>query len=216
MTGEVCNLDRRTLRRLFPGLRMVGAIRMAFDLRKLIIAALGLALLQLGWLMLDRIFPGSAAITPDTLTAGQPIDLDLGAETWTAAGLRQAHARLCEPFVNLLSPLSALFDPRSDWSAMLHALLAMSWLFVVWGICGGAICRIAVVRVARMEQTGLGSAIGFARRHAASLILAPFLPLCGLAFCSVDSRGVRSALLVARGRRRAWAACSLRFRSVWA
>ncbi len=72
---------------------------------------------------------------------------------------------------------------------MLHAVLALSWLFMVWGICGGAICRIAVVRVARMEQTGLGSAIGFARRHAASLILAPFLPLAGLASCAAILAG---------------------------
>ncbi len=77
MTGEVCNLDRRLLSRLFPGLRMVGAIRMAFDLRKMIIAALGLALLQAGWLLLDTIFPGSAAVTPDDLAVGPPINLDL-------------------------------------------------------------------------------------------------------------------------------------------
>jgi hypothetical protein len=189
MTGEVCNLDRRFLRRVFPGLRLVGAIRMAFDLRKLIIAALGLALLQLGWSILDRVFPGSTAVTPDRLAGGLPMDLDFRAETWTSANFRQAHERLSEPFRNLLSPLSALFDPRSDWPAMLHAVLAMSWLFVVWGICGGAICRIAVVRVARMQQTGVGEAIGFSRRHAGSLILTPFLPLGGLAFCSAILAG---------------------------
>ena len=66
MSDESGYLDRRFLRRVFPGLRLVGAIRMAFDLRKLIIAALGLALLQLGWSILDRLFPGSAAVTPDT------------------------------------------------------------------------------------------------------------------------------------------------------
>ena len=189
MTGEDLNLDRRTLRRLFPGLRLVGAIRMAFDLRKLVIAALGLALLQLGWSILDRLFPGSTAVTPASSTAGLSIELDFHAETWISASLWQAHEGLSEPFRNLLSPLSALFDPRGGWVAMLHALLAMAWLFLVWGICGGAICRIAVVRVARMQQTGIGAAISFARRNAVSLTLSPFIPLGGLAFCSVIMAG---------------------------
>ncbi len=163
MTGESCNLDRRFLRRVFPGLRLVGAIRLAFDLRKLIIAALGLALLQLGWLILDGLFPASAAVTPNVSTTGLPIDLDFRAETWTLATFRQAHEQLSEPFRNLVGPLLALFDPRSHWPARLHAVLAMSWLFAVWGICGGAICRIAVVRIARMEQAGVGAAIAFSR-----------------------------------------------------
>ena len=46
------------LTRLFPAVRLVGAIRQAFDLRKLVIAALGLAILQPGWTLLDRL--GSA------------------------------------------------------------------------------------------------------------------------------------------------------------
>ena len=59
MTGEACKLDRRVMGWVFPIQRLLGMIRMAFDLRKLIIAALGLALLQLGWMLLDRVFPGS-------------------------------------------------------------------------------------------------------------------------------------------------------------
>ncbi len=189
MTGEVFSQDRRTLRRLFPGLRLVGAVRMAFDLRKLVIAALGLALLQLGWSILDRMFPDSSAITPDNPVTRLPIDFDFRTETWTSGALWQAHTRLTQPIRNLLSPLLALFDPHSGWLAMLHALFAVSWLFLVWGICGGAICRIAAVRVARMQQTGLGEALGFARRRAVPLILSPFIPLGGLTFCSVILAG---------------------------
>jgi hypothetical protein len=67
---------------------------------------------------------------------------------------------------------------------MLHALLALSWLILIWGICGGAICRIAVVRAARMQQTGLGQALGFSLHNALKLIVAPFIPLGCLAFCA--------------------------------
>ncbi len=152
MPGEPINLDRRFLSRLFPGLRLVGAIRSAFDLRKLMIAALGLALLQLGWSVLDGLFPDSASMTPATSFSAGQIRTDAGDQSWASIGLRRAHGRLSEPFWNLVSPLMALFDPQSGWAAMLHALLALIWLFLIWAICGCAICRIAVVRVARCSK----------------------------------------------------------------
>ena len=42
MPDEVSIAGRRSWNRFFPALRLVGAIRQAFDLRKLAIAALGL------------------------------------------------------------------------------------------------------------------------------------------------------------------------------
>ena len=189
MAGELANLDRRILRRLFPGLRLLGAIRMAFDFRKLTIAALGLALLEPGWSILDRLFPGSASVTPDTLAETETASFDLGARSWGSGVLGQLHARLSEPFRDLLSPLLALFDPRSDWAAMLHALLALTWLFAIWGICGGAICRIAIVRIAAMRQAGVGEALRFSVRSAASMILAPFFPFLGLVVCATVLAG---------------------------
>ena len=185
MPGETINVDRRFLSRVFPGFRLVGAVRVAFDLRKLVIAALGLALLQLGWSMLDRLFPASPNVTPDTLLRAGPGGVNLSGEAWASASLRLCHERVSQPFRDLLFPLLALFDPRGDWAAMLHALLAISWLLVIWGICGGAICRIAVVQIARMQQTGLGQAIGFSLHNAASLILAPLILLGCLALLAV-------------------------------
>jgi hypothetical protein len=189
MPGDDWYPDRRFLNRILPGLRLLGAIRMAFDLRKLAIAALGLALLQLGWSLLDRLFPASAAVTPDFSAVMGPIGYDFSGDSWVWAGLRQAHARVIGPFRDLLSPLSALFHPGGDWAAMLHAILGMGWLFLIWGICGGAICRITVVRVARMQQTGVGQALGFSFQKAVPLILAPFIPLGCLAVCGAGLAG---------------------------
>jgi hypothetical protein len=151
MPGETINVDRRFLSRVFPGFRLVGAVRVAFDLRKLVIAALGLALLQLGWSMLDRLFPASPNVTPDTSLKAGPGGFNLNGEAWASASLRLCHERVSQPFRDLLFPLLALFDPRGDWAAMLHALLAIGWLLLIWGICGGAISRIAVVQIARMQ-----------------------------------------------------------------
>ncbi len=63
--------------------------------------------------------------------------------------------RLSEPIRLLTSPLRVLFDPASDWGAMLHALLGLVWLIVVWGVCGGAIARLAVIQEAQMRQPGI-------------------------------------------------------------
>jgi hypothetical protein len=157
---------------------------MAFDVRKVLIATAGLLLLQLGWSLLDLAFLASVEVTPDVLPGGgfvRPGDV-LSWSTETAARLTH---RLSEPARVLLTPLFALLDPGRGWLAMLHGLLGLAWLIVVWGICGGAIARIAAVQEARMRQPGIAEAVRFAWGAGASLILAPCCPLIGLAFCSL-------------------------------
>jgi len=162
----------------------VGALRIAFDFRKLVIAALGLELLQLGWSLLDWLFPGSTGFTPDLVEASNSATIDLEAFTWTSGTFSVIHARISEPFWILAAPILVLFKPGSGWLLMLHALLRVVWVIVVWGICGGAICRIAIVQVARMQQTGVAQAFRFSLRRARTLIAAPLLPLMGLSLCA--------------------------------
>ena len=184
MPEEASIVDRRSLTRIFPALRLVGAIRQAFDLRKLIIAALGLAVLQPGWSLLDRLFPASADTTP-ALTQSTPPALSLsttGPLSWDT--LASLHVRLSEPFRLLATPVFALVDPGADWGRTLHALLSLIWLFIVWGICGGAIARIAIVQVAMTRQMSVTDGLRFAVTNARPLILAPLCPLFGVAVCA--------------------------------
>src|SRR5262249_36045733 len=174
----------RGLPRRWPGFRMLAALRMAFDARKLIIAAAGLLLLQLGWSLLDLGFPGSVEVTPDVLPRLAAADPRDDGWWWTNAGLPLPH-RLFEPARILITPLAALLNPASGWLAMWHALVALVWLIVVWGIFGGAIARIACVQEAHARQAGIGEAVRFAWRSGTSLILAPSYPLVALAFCSL-------------------------------
>ena len=184
MPEAACIVDRQSLSRLFPGLRLVGALRLAFDFRKLIIAALGLALVQLGWSILDRLFPSSAGLTPDLFEASRAATIDPEAFAWTSSTFSAIHARICEPFWILAAPLFVLLRPGIGWLLMLNALIRVVWVIVVWGICGGAICRIAVVQVARMQQTGVVQAFRFSLHRATTLIVAPLLPLLGLSLCA--------------------------------
>jgi hypothetical protein len=150
---------------------------MAFDGRKLVVAAAGLFLLQTGWSLLDGVFPVWDAATPEPGEGRTSGDYD-----WTARSLT---GRLSEPARDLITPLAALLDPKSSWAVMLHAGLALTWLIVVWGYFGGAIARIAAVQEAEARQPGIGEALRFARRSVASLVLAPMYPLLALSFCSL-------------------------------
>jgi hypothetical protein len=175
---------RPPLTRSFPAARLTGAIGLAFDHRKLLIAATGVVLTVVGCWGLDWLFPASAPVTPDFLggpsgTIALPTTL---AEVWRQ--LASYHAWISEPIRLLTTPLFAMLEPGGGWAKLLHALLSLLWVIVVWGICGGAIARIAVVRVAKIRQTGIGEALRFSIRSASPLILAPLCPLLGLAFCA--------------------------------
>jgi hypothetical protein len=182
---EVLIPDRRALTRLFPALRLVGAIRQAFDLRRLLIAALGLALLQPGWTLLDRLVPAAAGTTPDLFSPSVSVKSVSEPDFWSWETVSGLHFRLSEPVRLLAAPLFALVEPGARWGRMIHALLSVIWLIAVWGICGGAIARIAIVRAATTRQTRSIDALRFALANAGPLILAPLCPLFGIAFCAL-------------------------------
>jgi hypothetical protein len=184
MPDEVPISFRRSVNRLLPALRLVGAIRLAFDIRKLAIAALGLALLQSGWSLLDHLVPAVGDATPDVFELSTPATNAAQPALWPWVNVGQSHFRLAEPVRLLVAPLFALIEPGSSWAQMVHALLSLIWLIVVWGICGGAIARIAIVQIATMRTTKLIDAVRFALQAAGPLILAPLCPLIGLAFCA--------------------------------
>jgi hypothetical protein len=177
--------SRRSWNRFFAALRLVGAIQRSFDLRKLAIAAFGLALLQLGWSLLDRLVPAAGNATPDILVSSASTNSLAEKDPWSSINLSQYHFRLSEPTRLLTVPLLALVEPGSSWGQMLHALSSLIWLLVVWGICGGAISRIAIVQIATMGTMRLIDAARFAFQSAGPLILAPLCPLIGLASCAI-------------------------------
>ena len=166
--------------RLFPWLRLVRAITTSLDPKRLILAALGLILLQLGWVGLDRLLPRTGATTPVSITRRLPAQ-----RADVLADLRSAPWRLTEPVRVLVEPFLDVFSARSRGWTFLHSLLAASWGVVVWSLLGGAIARIAVVQAAQGERVGLPEALRFAVRKAVPLLSAPLSPLVGVAFFAV-------------------------------
>ena len=183
---EATNISDRTSPYQRIGvIRLIAAIRMAFDPRKLAIAALGLILLQAGWSVMDVALPASATVTPVPLERlGIHVTPVAG---WTGLGdqFSALTVRLLEPIQLLTTPLRALLDSSSGWATMLHALLGLVWLFVIWGICGGAIARLALIQQAQLRQPTIDEAIRFALRSMGALVLAPLCPLFMIGFCTI-------------------------------
>jgi hypothetical protein len=185
VAADVANLDRRSLTRIFPALGLLAVLRLAFDLRKLLVAAVGLVLLQAGWSILDWSFPASASATPplpDFVASG---GIERDGQFWSWDSLSGLMPRLLEPVQMLSTPMLALLEPGCSWAQMTHAFLGLVWLIVVWAICGGMIARIAVLQIALLRRPGIGQALRFALRRASSLIVAPLCPLLALGSCAL-------------------------------
>src|SRR4051794_37663755 len=104
-----------------PWARIVRAAGLANDPKKLVLAALGLILLNAGWQGLDRVFPGSAAITPPVwrpLETAYPATRERFAEE-----VASAPWRVTEPARLVVGPFLEVFAVgRGGWP-LLHALL---------------------------------------------------------------------------------------------
>jgi hypothetical protein len=194
MADEPSTLHEIPYLRLFPWLRLVRGIGVAADPKKLMLAAIGLVLLHLGWDFLFGLFPGSGPITPhiagraDTITPRLLLPLQAGLpedRESVAADVVSAPWRLTEPVRYLVGPFLGIFALGSTAATFFKAMLVALWGVVVWGIIGGATSRIAVVQVARSERVGTMAALRFAASKGLTLIGAPVCPLLGIALFTV-------------------------------
>ena len=168
-------------RRFLAVAPLARALGIASDPKKLILAAVGLVAMTVGWWAIDGAYDGpiGRSLRPDgvdppaTLNA---LDGPGGEWAWSLA------RRIAEPARVVIGPFANLFNRgigARDWS---RSTLKGLWALVVWGIAGGAIARIAVVRVAGGPGVGLTSAARFALARSLALIGAPLTPVVALAF----------------------------------
>lgn len=173
-----------TMNQADPGLspltvvnRLVRAVGIAFELKKLILAGVGLAVLAGGWSLLDLAFEGSTEVTPEVM--GDPGDLD---PTVYPGDLQERILRdLGRPIRLFFAPASVLVGGSRPSLRMLHAGLGLIWAVAVWALFGGAIARVALVEVASIERVGLLSALKFAAKRYPALLITPLCPLLGVA-----------------------------------
>ncbi len=160
--------------RLFPWLRLFRCPGSAADPKRLLLAAMGILILQAGWAGLDRVFP-EALTTP-----GARIGTDTPWKLFPAQGWRVYVHRLQEPAWCVTGPLMTAFDAATPARTFAHAALAAVWALVVFGMTGGAIARVAVVNLTRGERVGVVEAVRFSAGKAVSLLGAPLVPILGV------------------------------------
>ncbi len=84
------------------------------------------------------------------------------------------------PFYAIAEPLRRWLVPGIPWDQRGYYLLGGLWTIAVWSWFGGAITRIAAVRLGRDERVGFRESLEFARRKLISFLGAPLLPMAGI------------------------------------
>ncbi|AMV38513.1 hypothetical protein [Planctomyces sp. SH-PL62] len=158
-------------------LGLARAVPAAFDVRKLLLAAVGLLVLEAGWSAIGRLAPDPHLDSPRVLGFAS-----LYGELFEPPGafveaLRRPAWNLTRPVRLLVEPLSAIFAIDGLGGDVLSSLGRLVLAVVVMGVVGGAICRLAVAEAGTGDRAGLRESLGFAFRNAWGLSAAPLYPL---------------------------------------
>lgn len=191
--------------RLFPWLRLFRCPGSAADPKRLVLAAVGILLLQVGWAGLDRVFPrpanapGSANFPEPSGWLGELSFRRASHILWSSESPEKTRVwtdtpweldredswwafsrRLQEPLWCVTAPFVRAFDPATPARPFGHSALAGLWALLVFGLVGGAISRVAVVALTRGERVGVVEAVRFSASKAVSLLGAPLVPMLGV------------------------------------
>lgn len=191
-------------RDLFPWLVLFRTFRLAKSLPVLFLATLGVVAVPAGWRVGEALFvspealqadfqfalfveqqslwPGQAAAAPAPNSGRLPQSIREILAT-SPSPLDAIYFRFAEPVVRLLnSRLTVMQAAYSAWGFL--------WTLLVWGFLGGAITRIAVVKLGREEPLGLGAAVRHAASRLGAYVGSPLFPLAGVALLALPLYGL--------------------------
>ncbi|MDG3002662.1 hypothetical protein [Paludisphaera mucosa] len=166
-------------------LKIGRAVPAACDLRKILLAALGLVALELGWRGIERGAPDAPRVLGFASLYGTPFESPVG----FAEAIRRPAWNVTQPIRLIVEPLATFVAVDGPNGRALPALLRLIWAFAAMGLVGGAICRMAIVEAATGAPTGLRESLGFALRHGRSLVAAPLHPLALVLMLAAVSAG---------------------------
>ena len=201
------NEDRQVLREIawqeiFPGVLLLSAWKVAINLRALMIAALALLAMWLGWMGIDKtlgvqpkdsLAPKTWTGATDALDGALELANDPAAETWSAP----PQIPRGEPFVwwnsspmaqawsEFTRPFMIAFSPGVTAGRVGYVLLCGLWALAVWSFAGGAITRLAAVQLTRDEKLSWGQVLSYARSKWPSYFAAPMFPLVGVLLAAI-------------------------------
>jgi hypothetical protein len=95
---------------------------------------------------------------------------------------------LIHVYYQMTTPLRLLLaHPQLPLRYVLYLLLGGFWTIALWSVIAGTISRMAVVRLGLEEGTSLTSAFNYTTKRLRSYLLAPLLPLMGVALISAGA-----------------------------
>jgi hypothetical protein len=175
---------------VFPAVRLLMALRIAFNFRAILLAAIAVAGMTAGWRLCGDLFAD-----PDDLwftevrhvndvwpweLARQPISLG---ELASVDGWR-LNSPLLMVWYKLTGPFVQLFEAhRLTHFAYLAACCL--WTLLIWSFFGGAISRQAAVAFAREENVSTRRLIGFVNSRLGAYFVAPLFPILGVFLAAV-------------------------------
>ncbi|MEX0643164.1 MAG: hypothetical protein WD468_10715 [Pirellulales bacterium] len=179
----------------FPWLILLRTVRVALMARVMALGALGLIATTLGWRAIGSVFPENSEVANDPVISewrkavdqwpwDKSLELSVKATVtsaadlfnWAAQGIPKAPVSLWQ---YLTRPFMEMFSGDLTAPGFFQLLLCCLWALFVWGIFGGAISRIAALKLTRDEAPGFVAALKFAVSKLSSYSLAPLIALAG-------------------------------------
>jgi hypothetical protein len=176
-------------RDVFPWLIIFRTFGLAISMPVLFLATIGALLTPVGWQVGEWLFvseeisqwPGQRGALP-VPDAGQ---FPTSFEQILRHAVPPFQDSVEPVFQHLVYPFAQLLD--ADLSAGEAAYYAFGglWMLLVWGFFGGAITRMAVVKLGREERISLGEAVSHARRRLLPYIASPIFPMLGIVLTAI-------------------------------
>lgn len=151
--------------------------RLALSFQILILALFGVALTHFAWSLNNRFL--SEAEAAISLASVSVVDTPVVPQFEGSTSSVQRLAQLMErsPVYLLVEPWRRLFAGIASGQEFAYLVVGSLASLVIWCVIGGAITRIAVVRLGRDERVGLRESVRFSTRKLLSYAAAPLLPL---------------------------------------
>lgn len=165
-------------REVFDWLLLLRAPGLALRGRVLMLAAVGVL----------------AVWTCDAVLLNSPATLPAAGESPWLDAARSSGERLTAAWRAMTEPFFALAEGEN---LLVHGIRGL-WRIAVWGLLGGAIMRIAVLRLTRGEAPDPRGACIFAWRHKSALVGGPLLLVAGLVLLAMPLGLVRLAMQASR------------------
>lgn len=170
---------------IFPVLGLTRVITVAADPRKILIAMAGILLTFSGWQLAARGYVNFKHDDEKTAASVQQQARDYEELPWRQRSpvkadlesLSEAAMQWSSIPVWYVRPFCQLLSSQSSAGVYLAAICSI-WMLIIWSFCGGAITRLAAVRLTQDRSLSIFQAGRYVFAKQLSYWSSPLLPLC--------------------------------------